>query len=103
MQNIPSNHGNVRSADLAIWLRESAPDNGEQVRFLRRSLHRALREELTPTQARYITMYYMEGMNTTEIGRAVGVSRHTVSRTIQRGRARLRHVLNYSLEFPVDV
>ena len=47
-------------------------------------------------------MYYMEGMNTTQIGDAVGVSRFTVARTIQRGRARLRRVLDYSLEFPEE-
>ncbi len=102
MSSIPSNHGAVRSPDLAVWLQSEAPDNSRQHRFLCRSLRRAIRQELTPKQAQYITMYYMQGMNTTQIGDAVGVSRFTVARTIQRGRARLRRVLDYSLEFPDD-
>ena len=102
MRNIPSDHGVVRSPDLAVWLRETAPDNAEQLRFLRRSLQRAIREELTPKQAQYVTMYYIQGLSTPEIARTLGIHNSTASRTLTRARARLRHVLSYSLEFPPD-
>lgn len=59
-------------------------------------VRRVIREELTPRQQEMVTMYYMDGMNMREISDKVGVSISTVSRTISRGRGRLRKYLKYN-------
>lgn len=45
---------------------------------------------LSPIQALYMEKYIMEGMDTPQIAKACGRERSTVSRTLQRGWAKLR-------------
>lgn len=59
-------------------------------------VRRVIREELTERQQEMITMYYIDGMNMREIAEKVGVTISTVSRTISRGRGRIRKYLKYN-------
>lgn len=55
-----------------------------------------MREELTDRQRELIEMYYLKGMSMTEIANELGVSISTVSRTIMRGKARIRKYFKYN-------
>ena len=55
----------------------------------------ALEEELTPRQQQMVHMYYIDQMLMRDIARALHVNVSTVSRTIARGRARLKRCLRY--------
>lgn len=59
------------------------------------SIASALAEELTPRQAQVVHMYYIDQMLMRDIAETLGVNVSTVSRTIARGRSRLRRCLRY--------
>lgn len=82
--------------DLVAWKRENAENNDEQMARLKKNLTRAIQNELTPHQQRVLLMHYSEGRTVVEIADTLGVNPSTVSRTLARGRARLRKVLQYS-------
>ncbi len=82
--------------DMAAWQRENAEDNSEQLERLRRNLRLAREAELTARQRQMIRMYYDEGKSMTKIARLLHVNKSTVSRTIARGRNRLKKCLKYS-------
>ena len=86
------------AADMAVYAREMASDNSEQLGRVKRNLVRALREDVTPRQRQMLLLYYSERMNMREIGERLGVDKSTVSRTIKRGEARLRRCLRYGAE-----
>ena len=83
--------------DLAVWTRQNASDNGEQLDRLRRGLRRAREQELTPRQRQLVSLYYDQGMNIPQIAEELGLNRSTVSRTLRRAKARLYRCLRYSL------
>ncbi len=88
---------NGAGADMALWRREQGEDNSEQVERLRRNLHRAQRRELTKRQAEMIHLYYDLGLSMSQIAQREQVNKSTVSRTLKRGRERLRKYLQYCL------
>ncbi|NLW65212.1 MAG: sigma-70 family RNA polymerase sigma factor [Clostridiales bacterium] len=53
-------------------------------------------EELTVRQRELINMYYMENMTMPEIAGKLGITVSSVSRTIARGRLRIRKYLKYN-------
>ena len=55
-----------------------------------------VREELTPRQAELIHMYYAEQKSMTEIAEILSINPSTVSRTLQRGRCRIKKYLKYN-------
>ena len=69
----------------------------EAPRVLVRAMKRCWDQKLTPCQRRYLTLYYRDRMTLREIGALCGVDFSTVSRTIRRGRNRLREILQYYL------
>ena len=83
MSATPSDRGSGRGkeflADLAAWNRENGEDNSEQLQRLRRTLRRARKAELTA-----------------RLAHELGINKSSVSRTIARGRERLRRCLQYS-------
>ena len=83
------------AADMAVYVRDMAESNSEQMGRLRRNVMLALREDVTPRQREVLLLYYGQRLNTREIGEKLGVSRSTVARTIKRGEARLRRCLRY--------
>ncbi len=56
----------------------------------------AMNEELTDRQRELISLYYLEQMSMTEIAQRLGLSPSTVSRTLKRGRIRLKKYLKYN-------
>ena len=56
----------------------------------------AMREELTDRQRELIEKYYLYGMSMTEIAEELELSPSTVSRTIKRGRERIRKYFKYN-------
>lgn len=53
-------------------------------------------EELTERQRQMVEMYYFQRLNMPEIADKLGVSPSSVSRTIMRGRGRIRKYLKYN-------
>ena len=83
------------AADMAVYARTMSSDNSAQHELLKRSLVRALREDVTEKQRRCLLMYYGDGLNMREIGERLGVDKSTVSRNIKRGEKRLQRCLRY--------
>jgi RNA polymerase sigma factor (sigma-70 family) len=62
---------------------------------LSKNLSMAIQSELTERQRQMVHMYYIRQMRMQDIAEALGVSVSTVSRTIGRGRTRLKRCLKY--------
>lgn len=56
----------------------------------------AIQYELTDTQRKYFTAYYLEEKSENIICKMYGVNKSTVSRSLKRGRSKLERVLKYS-------
>ena len=82
--------------DLAAWNRANGEDNSEQMDRLRRNMRRVRDTELTDKQAEMIHLYYDLGMSIPQIAREKGLHKSSVSRTLARGRERLKRYLQYS-------
>ena len=82
--------------DLAVWLRENAETNNEQMSRLRRNLLRAIDEDLTPRQREVVSMHYFNGLSVAKIAEKLNVDRSTVSRTLARAEQNLRKMLKYA-------
>ena len=82
---------------MAVYMRmlSEQDTNTREMDRLKRRLRRAICEDVTETQRRYLMLYYGEQVNMVEIGRRMGVHKSTVSRTIKRGEDRLRRCLRY--------
>ena len=98
MPNTRYRRGKVYAADMAVYSRQMAADNSQEISRLKRNLIRALREDVTPKQRQVLLLYYAEGLNMREIGERLGVDKSTVSRTIKRGERRLQRGLRYGAE-----
>ena len=83
--------------DLAVWNREHSGDNSEQMERLRRNLRRVRSAELTARQAQMLHLYYDLGYSMPRIASELGIDKSSVSRTIARGRERIKRYLQYSL------
>ena len=83
--------------DLTAWERSHSEDNSEQLERLRRNLAKVRARELTPRQSEMIHLYYDLGLSMGAIAKELGVDKSTVSRTLSRGRKRLKRYLQYSL------
>lgn len=59
------------------------------------TMKQAIADELTLRQQEMISMYYLQGIPMPEIARELQVNVSTVSRTIKRGRGRLKRCLRY--------
>ena len=92
----------VYGADMAAYLRATAPDNSAQLRRLKEDLMQALYREVTPRQRQLLLLYYGQGLNMRQIGERLGVNKSTVSRTIKRGETRLRRCLRYGAKGLLD-
>lgn len=70
-------------------------DNSGSMSYVRKNLLRAAREELTQHQWEMLRLYYIEGLLMRDIADMMDISISTVSRTLKRGRTRLRRCLRY--------
>lgn len=91
-----SRRDNEFLGDLAVWERENGEDNSDQLARLRRNMRKVRETELTPRQAEMIHLYYDLGLSIPQIAQEKGLSKSTVSRTLARGRERLKRYLQYS-------
>ncbi len=82
--------------DMAAWQMENSEDNNEQLSRLRRNMRRVRQQELTPRQAEMLHLYYDLGLSIPQIAEEKGLNKSTVSRTLARGRERLKRYLQYS-------
>ena len=98
MPNTRYRRGKVYAADMAVYTRQMAADNSQEVSRLKRNLIRALKEDVTAKQRQVLLLYYAEGLNMREIGERLGVDKSTISRTIKRGGRRLQRCLRYGAE-----
>ena len=91
-------------SQYAAWLQGEFAEEVDFHAHTLNALRVAMDEELTDTQREYIEMFFVYGMSMNEIGQELGVSKATVSRTINCGLDRLYHVLRYAnpryLTFP---
>jgi len=81
--------------DYAMYAQLMADDNRDQINRLKRNLTHALRSDITPRQLEYMLLYYGKCMSMEAIAQQCGVNKSTVSRTLKRGRQRLRRCLRY--------
>ena len=81
--------------EYKIYMRQLSGDNRATRSLLLKNLRRAMDEELTPRQLQMVTLYYLQEKKMSEIADELGVHISTVSRTISRGKARLRKCLRY--------
>lgn len=82
--------------DVAAWEQENSEDNSEQLARLRRNMRRVRERELTPRQQEMLHLYYDLGMSIPQIAREKELNKSTVSRTLARGREKLKRYLQYS-------
>ena len=89
--------GGQYAADMALYTRMLSEENTntQEMDRVKEALRRALREDITEKQCRYLMLYYGEGMNMSQIGELFGVDKSTISRTIKRGERRLQRCLRY--------
>ena len=59
--------GRAFASDMAVYTRTISSDNGAEHQRLKRNLIRALQEEVTPLQRKYLLLYYSEGLNMREL------------------------------------
>lgn len=84
-------------AGLRLWIQQESGDNSQRRQRLLHNLSRAITEELTPRQQEMLHLYYYKRYTMAQIAAQLGVNKSTVSRTLQRARVRLHHILQYSL------
>jgi len=82
--------------DFAAWKWAGGEDNDEQLSRLLRNLQRVRELELTSKQEEMIHLYYDLGMSIPQIAIAKGLHKSSVSRTLARGRERIKRYLQYS-------
>ena len=81
---------------LAAWEAENGEDNSDQIARLRRNMRKVRQQELTPRQEEMLHLYYDLGLSIPQIASEKGLNKSTVSRTLARGRERLKRYLQYS-------
>lgn len=91
-----SRRNNEIWGDIAAWKRAAGGDNSEQLARLRRNMRRIRARELTALQEETLRLYYDLGMTIPQIAREKGLNKSSVSRTLARGRERLKRYLQYS-------
>ena len=73
MPNTRYRKGKRHAAAMALYSRQMAADNSQELSRLKRNLIRALQEDVTQKQRQALLLYYAEGQNMREIGEKLGV------------------------------
>ena len=92
-----SRRNNEFIGDMAAWDKANDPDNSGQMDRLHRNMQRIRTTELTPRQDEMLHLYYDLGLSIPRIAQQTGLHKSSVSRTLARGRAKLKRYLQYSL------
>ena len=96
MKNTRNRAHDWRASEVERLVLGDENDNKEALERVRKNLHRAIEEELTPRQSELLRAYLYEGKSMSQIAREHGVAASTVARTIARARERLARCLKYS-------
>ncbi|MBE6851356.1 MAG: sigma-70 family RNA polymerase sigma factor [Ruminococcus sp.] len=72
-------------------------DNRHHLALAQKALHDIITQELTSRQKEILMMYYFEHRNTVEIGKILGISKSTVSRTMSRAKQRIYKHMRFTL------
>lgn len=94
MRNTPFDYTDL--VGLQLWQQEDAEDNDQRRRRLRHNLTVLMERELTPRQRDTVELFFFQKMRITDIAREMGLSKSTVSRTLQRALKRLYRYLQYT-------
>lgn len=86
---------NERQLEYLAFKWINAPDSHDMT-IAKKKLRKALIEELTETQRKYVFEYYVAEKTMEQIAYEYGVNKSTVSRGITRARRRLHKVLKYT-------
>lgn len=92
-------------AQLRAWLTADTNVPDLEYAWMKRTVAMAIREELTPKQQQYLTMYYAEKLTMEEIAEIFGVNKATVCRTINRAETKIAKMMRYAfnrLQGPVS-
>ena len=92
-------------AALRQWITRDTNVPDLEYDRMKRTVALAIREELSPTQQEYLTMYYYDKLTMDEIAKVKGVNKSTVCRTINRAENRIAKVMRYAfpqLRGPVE-
>ena len=63
MPNTRYRKGKYYAAEMAMYSRQMAADNSQEISRLKRNLIRALQEDVTQRQRQALLLYYAEGQN----------------------------------------
>jgi len=88
--------------EYRTYLMRLGEDNSRSHSMLLRNLTRAMREELSDRQYELVRLYYIDRLTMPEIAERLDINVSTVSRTIKRGRCRLRKCLRYGAKELLD-
>lgn len=83
--------------DMAQWDRTHSQDNADQIDRLCRNMKKVRCAELTPRQEEMLHLYYDLGLTVPRIAQELGLHKSSVSRTLNRGREKLKRYLQYTL------
>lgn len=72
MPNTRYRKGKLYAADMAMYSRQIAADNSQEISRLKRNLIRCLREDVTAKQRQVMLLYYAEGKICGRLGRSWG-------------------------------
>lgn len=70
--------------------------NRSDLESVRSVLRRAIRRELTPRQLECVQFYFYQKMTQEQIAQALGISKPTVCRHLQKAKLRLKRALSYA-------
>ncbi len=78
---------------------QTSASNTRQMMVVRRALRDIIATELTPRQREVVLLYWFEEKRICDIARELGVAGTTVSRTLRRGMANIRHHMRFYIEY----
>lgn len=88
----------ISYSDLIGYSEGFSADGGRRlIESYPQLLRGIISDNLTKKQKCYIILYYKDGLTVAEIAERFGVNKSTVSRTINRGRARLANSIKCEL------
>lgn len=96
MKNVKLTEENRNQLEYIFYRRISSPEMMLDLDSLQKRIRLMLRYELTPTQRKYMELYYWNKMTMENIAKKYGVNKATVSRTLKRARTRLSKYLKYA-------
>ncbi len=76
--------------------RREESSNRSDLEIVRSVLRRAIRRELTPRQLECVQFYFYQKMTQEQIAQALGISKPTVCRHLQKAKLRLKRALSYA-------